>query len=161
MTDALIIFCASYIPYVLLAMLVAFAFWPVHRFRAAGIALVAAAIARLVVKPVILLFVHRARPYVALQTIRNIIGPQTGEEYQSFPSGHALFFFALAMVVYRHDKRWGFAFFVGAILMGIGRVLGGIHWPSDVVGGALIGILVGWLVDLCYARFCHKSQSSV
>lgn len=156
MTDALIIFFASYLQYVLLALLVLFAF---RRFRVAVIAGVAAVVARLVVKPIILLFVHRARPYVALQTVRNIIGPQTGEEYQSFPSGHALFFFALATVVYRHNKRWGWIFFIGATLMGVARVVGGIHWSTDILGGAVLGILVGLLVDTLYARFCHKSQS--
>jgi undecaprenyl-diphosphatase len=156
MTDALIIFFGSYLAYVLAVLLAAFALW---HFRAALVAVVAAGIARLMVKPIVVLFVHRARPYIANPSIRNIIGPQTGEEYQSFPSGHALFFFALATVVYRHDKRWGWVFFAGATLMGIARVLGGIHWPTDILGGAALGILVGWLVDVIYARFCHKPQS--
>ncbi len=133
----------TYLPYILLALLVVFAFWPSRKFSVALTALVAAGIARLTVKPLILLFIQRERPY--------------GGEFDSFPSGHALFFFALATVVYLHNKRWGLVFFAGAVLMGIARVWGGIHWPSDVVGGALMGILIGWLVDYCYARFCHKS----
>jgi undecaprenyl-diphosphatase len=154
MADALIIFFASYLQYVLAALVAVFALW---HFRAAVVAVVAAGVARFAVKPFILLFIHRARPYVALQSVRNIIGPQTGEEYQSFPSGHALFFFALATVVYRHDRRWGWVFFIGATLMGIARVLGGIHWSTDILGGAILGILVGWLIGKLYARFCHKS----
>jgi membrane-associated phospholipid phosphatase len=140
MTHALIIFFASYSQYVLAVVLAVWALW---HFRPAVVSVVAAGVARLMVKPLVLLFVHRARP--------------NGLEFDSFPSGHALFFFALATVVYRHEKRWGWVFFIGAVLMGIGRVLAGLHWPTDIVGGALIGILVGWLVDVLYARFCHKS----
>lgn len=143
MTDALITFFASYSPYVLGVLTVVFAFWHRPNLRTVVLATLTAGVARLTLKPLILLFVHRARPY--------------GTEFDSFPSGHALFFFAFATVVYRHDKRWGWMFFIGAALMGVARVVGDIHWPTDVLGGALIGILVGWLVDYCYARFCHKS----
>lgn len=141
MTSALIIFGASYLQYVLAALLAVFALWPPRKFRTAVVAVVAAGVARLAVKPFILLFVHRARP--------------NGVEFDSFPSGHALFFFALATVVWRHDKRWGWVFFIGATLMGIARVLGGLHWPTDILGGAVLGIAVGWAIDSLYARLRH------
>lgn len=146
MFDAIVIVCASYLPYVLGAAFVVAVLWPVRRWRMAAAGLVSAAVARGLLKPLILLFVHRPRPYVALSTVRNIIGPQTGEEFQSFPSGHALFFFALATAVFLYDRRLGWWFFAGATLMGIARVVGGIHWPSDIVGGAVIGILTAWLM---------------
>ena len=143
--DGVIVFFASYLQYALGALLVVLALWPVRRYLMFAAAFGAAIIARLAIKPLILLFVHRARPYITLPDAHNIIGPQLSEELQSMPSGHALFFFGLAMAVYRYNKRWGIVFFVGALSMGITRVIGGIHWPSDILGGALIGILVGWL----------------
>jgi len=143
MTDQVVVFLASYLQYVLGAALIVAALWP-RRVRMAIAAIISAAVARGLVKPAILLFVHRARPYIALSSVHNIIGPQTGEEYQSFPSGHAIFFFALATAVYLYDRRLGWWFFFGATLMGIARIIGGIHWPSDILGGALIGIVVGW-----------------
>jgi undecaprenyl-diphosphatase len=142
--NALIVFCASYLQYVLGLALVIAAIWPVKRYRMFIAAFTAAVIARYGVKTLIVHFVHRARPYVALQDVKNIIGPQTGEEYQSFPSGHVIFFFALATAVYRYDRRLGRWFFAGATLMGLARVAGGIHWPGDVIGGALLGMLIGW-----------------
>lgn len=141
--DALIIFCASYLPYLLAIPALMFALLKRSNLRAVAIATVTAGVARLTLKPLILLFVHRARPF--------------GGEFDSFPSGHALFFFAFATVIYRHDKRWGWMFFAGATLIGVARVLGNIHWTTDVLGGALLGILVGLLANHLYARFRHQS----
>ena len=143
--DGLIVFFGSYLQYALGALLIVLAVWPVRRFRLFVAAFGAAIIARLAIKPLILLFVHRARPFVTLDGVRDIIGTAAGEQLQSFPSGHAVFFFALAMATYWYDKRWGTVFLAGALLMGIARIIGGIHWPSDILGGALIGMLVGWL----------------
>ncbi len=108
-------------------------------------AIVSAGIARGLVKPLITHFYHVARPYVVLSSAHNIIGPQVGEEYQSFPSGHAIFFFALAMAIFMHNRKLGWWFFAGATIMGVARVIGGIHWPSDILGGAVLGILTAWL----------------
>ena len=144
--DRIIVFFGSYLQYVIGLVFVVAVLWPVRRYRM-GIATVASAVvARLGVKTAFLLFVHRARPYVVLQGVHNIIGPQVGEEFQSFPSGHAILFFALAMAVYLYDRRLGWWFFAGATLMAVARVAGGIHWPSDVLAGAIIGILTAWLV---------------
>ena len=144
--DRLIVFFGSYLQYVIGLALVVAALWPARRYRMFVAAVLSALVARLGIKTIILLFVHRARPYVALQGVKNLIGPQFGEEFQSFPSGHAVFFFALAMAVFMYDRRLGWWMFAGALLMGIARVIGGIHWPSDILGGAAIGIATAWLM---------------
>ena len=144
--DPLIVFFASYSQYVLGLALVILAFQPIRRWRMAIAAVASAAVARLGVKTLILFFIHRPRPYVALADVHNILGPQTGEEYQSFPSGHVLFFFALAMAIYMYDRRAGRWFFAAATLLGLARVIGGIHWPGDILGGAVLGILTAWLM---------------
>ncbi|MEK7638461.1 MAG: phosphatase PAP2 family protein [Patescibacteria group bacterium] len=151
--DGVIVFIASYLQYALGALLIACSLWPVRRFPMFAASFSAAIIARLGVKPLMLLFVHRARPFVSLDSVHDIVGTDAGEQLQSFPSGHAIFFFALAMAAYRYDKRWGAVFFAGALLMGIARVIGGVHWPSDILGGALIGTLVGWLTVQLVLQF--------
>ena len=64
---------------------------------------------------------------------------------RSFPSGHALAAFALAGVLW-HDRRarwWGI---VVASLIGVSRILIGVHFPADVLAGACLGFLIGFLV---------------
>src|SRR3954452_3048063 len=66
----------------------------------------------------------------------------------SFPSGHAtssmIFYLTLAMALTR-DSRWHRSAAVGAILLslliGVSRIMLGVHWPSDVVGGWAFGLL--------------------
>lgn len=66
----------------------------------------------------------------------------------SFPSGHAassmIFFLALALVLGR-GKPWHAAGVAAAILLslliGLSRVMLGVHWPSDVIGGWAFGML--------------------
>lgn len=62
----------------------------------------------------------------------------------SFPSGHATTSFALAAVLSARFPRGAWQFYGLAILVALGRVVGGSHFPSDVLAGAALGMLVGW-----------------
>lgn len=60
----------------------------------------------------------------------------------SFPSGHATFFFALAFCTFLINKKWGWILTAAAVVTTVARVVAGVHWPSDIVGGAIIAGLV-------------------
>lgn len=73
----------------------------------------------------------------------------------SFPSGHTATAFSIAVIfawwASSIETTWRrvtvrIAVFVVATLTGVARVYGGAHYPLDVVGGAALGILSGWLV---------------
>ena len=64
-----------------------------------------------------------------------------------FPSSHAAFYSALAVTLFFMNRQAGaFAIFV-AIVIGVARVLAGVHSPLDIIGGFILGILVAVLVD--------------
>ena len=81
----------------------------------------------------------RPRPFVAHPEIE----PLYAVHSSSFPAGHAATAFAGALLVAAIAPR--LAPWVGALalLIGFTRVYDGVHYPSDVVGGAMIGIAVG------------------
>ncbi|MEO7308666.1 MAG: phosphatase PAP2 family protein [Ferruginibacter sp.] len=66
----------------------------------------------------------------------------------SFPSSHAANHFAMAMYFYatlkRYFGKWALLFFVWASIIGYAQVYVGVHYPFDVLGGAVFGCLVGY-----------------
>ncbi len=67
-------------------------------------------------------------------------------DMHSFPSGHAATSFALAAVLAARFPRLAWLFYAMAALIGLGRVMGGSHFASDVIAGCILGLLCGWLI---------------
>jgi undecaprenyl-diphosphatase len=69
----------------------------------------------------------------------------------SFPSGHAATSFACAYVLARAAPRFAILFYVLAALIAFSRSYVGVHYPLDVIAGALIGLGVAralrWLLE--------------
>jgi len=65
----------------------------------------------------------------------------------SFPSAHATSSFAVATAMTRVEP-WGALAFVLAVALSLGRPYLGMHYPSDVVAGAVLGVLLGLIVPL-------------
>ena len=65
----------------------------------------------------------------------------------SFPSTHTAIAFALGTSVFLHDRHYGWKFFLGAAFVAIGRILANVHYPSDIIAGALLGMMVAWATE--------------
>jgi undecaprenyl-diphosphatase len=68
------------------------------------------------------------------------------ERGNAFPSSHVANCFAIAMVCFLCRRNWGWIVFLPAALIGFSRMYVGVHWPSDVLAGSLIGMTCGLIV---------------
>lgn len=120
--------------------------------RAGGTALTAMTFGLIVTNLTIKPLVSRARPWVAMENFAVLV---TSSDPNSFPSGHtcAAFAFAVALCM-TQPQRWakGAALALAA-LMGFSRLYVGVHFPSDVLAGAVIGSLCGLLAGWMVPRF--------
>ena len=105
--------------------------------------LIVLVVCNLTLKPL----VDRTRPFAANGFEGLLIAAPTDP---SFPSGHTASSFAAAAAWFRRDKRWGSAALVLAALIAFSRLYLYVHYPSDVLAGATLGVaaafLAGWIV---------------
>ena len=143
--DSIVVFFAQYAGYALLVFLGVLFLWK-RAYRVVVLqALVAGFISRGIITETIRFFLHRARPFIEL-SFSPLVQKLT-EVNSSFPSGHAALYFAIATVVFLRSKKLGSIFFGAAVFMGIARVYGGVHWASDILAGAAIGVASGLFVS--------------
>jgi undecaprenyl-diphosphatase len=86
---------------------------------------------------------------VAVEGVRLLVGCGGGF---SFPSSHAVNHFAAATFLSNYYPKAGRYLFGYAALVALSRIFVGVHYPADVLGGALIGIAVGWSFILAWAE---------
>lgn len=95
----------------------------------------------------VLLLVHRVRPYAA--GITHLLIAKSADP--SFPSDHATASVAIAAAFLLNGlRRTGFYFLAAAALLMFSRVYIGIHYVSDVMGGAFTGLLAALVVVVLY-----------
>ncbi|WP_303007632.1 phosphatase PAP2 family protein [uncultured Dialister sp.] len=86
--------------------------------------------------------VQRPRPFDTYPDLQPLIHEPTD---WSFPSGHSSASFAAAFVLYHYmPKKFSIPALILATLIAFSRLYLGVHYPSDVIGGAAIGYLTAW-----------------
>ena len=108
---------------------------------------IAVALGRGLITEGIRYFYHRPRPFVneQLENVRQMIDKNVVND--SFPSGHAAFYFSLAFAVYFYSPTTGKILLGVAIVLSLARVYFGVHYPSDILGGAIVGLASAWIAD--------------
>jgi undecaprenyl-diphosphatase len=142
--DDLGIFFAEYLPWFMgagaLLLIISEKEWRKRLFFLNEV-LLAILLGRGVVTELFRFFYTHPRPFDALG-IQSLI-PESGN---SFPSGHATFLFALAATLFYYNRHWGGWYFLLSLLNGAARVFVGVHWPLDIAGGLVVGVLSSMLI---------------
>lgn len=138
--DAVMSAVASFAPLVVVVILLAcWARWRRSWQRAAGLATVAALIA-LGVGQLLNIALPRPRPFVVMPAIVLVAHAPD----PSFPSDHAILVFAVTAVLATVSRRLAAWLLVFSVIVLVARVYVGVHYPTDVLGGAALGAATGW-----------------
>ncbi len=150
--DQLVIFLSNWFGYLLLAGLLVFLTF--HKDKKQGVrdlfVVVVSAITAYVLVKIAKEFLPNPRPFEVL-TDANILYEHGGGD--SFPSGHATFYSALAAALFFYHKKIALWYAIGALLIGLSRIVAGIHWPLDILAGYILGGIIGAGVYLLYKKY--------
>lgn len=121
--------------------------------KAAIVLIIGSALFAGAITTIIKVIVHRPRPFVDPAILEDSVSLSEAVFHnflQSFPSGHTATAFALAMALSLSYRQGRPIFFLFAFLVGLQRIISQNHFPSDVIAGAVIGVVsartVLWVV---------------
>jgi len=104
--------------------------------------------------------IQRIRPCNALENVRLLVPCLSS---YSFPSSHAVNNFAAAAFFSRLYPRYKITLYSIASVVALSRPIVGVHYPSDILAGALIGWVIGYLFAILllkiYERFFNEDES--
>lgn len=146
--DALGVLFAKYAPEIWALIFIIIWFWPPYRrtrSRRAVIYAVVAGVVALVINVLITHFApYRPRPFVLEPHLVHQLVSHARDS--SFPSDHAAGSFGFAVGLFFAGSGAGILGIILALIVSWARVFVGLHWPTDVLMGALVGIVSGLLV---------------
>lgn len=109
--------------------------------RAVLVGTLSAALVNILLKIMNLLY-FRPRPFETISTRLLFYQPTDS----SLPSNAAALGFSIAAGVWIYQRRWGWVLLAIAAIFGFSRIIGGIHYPFDVLTGAAAGWLSAWII---------------
>lgn len=94
-------------------------------------------------------FIFSPRPFLYFENLKPLF---VHGGFDSFPSGHAMFFSALAMSLYFIHKRIGTIFIFVALIIGLARIASGVHFPLDIFVGFILGSSIALIFKLIFRK---------
>lgn len=154
--DFLVVFFAEYLAFVLpvafLVLLYKKSLFLREKLLMIGVVFGSSFVGYVLTKIIRFFYIHPRPPL--LYDVQSLLV----ESSNSFPSMHATVFFAFSFAIYFFDKKWGTWFLLASLLMGISRVMAGVHYPTDILGGAIIGFVIAYIVHK-FGGLTAKSES--
>ncbi len=138
--DMSVVFLARYLIYILTAYFIFTAIlrgkWR-KRLSLLSLATLSVILSRGIIVPVVGFLFYNPRPFVSLgfePLINHVVT-------SSFPSGHMAFLVPVGLTLWLVRRKAGTWFLAATLLVGVARVVAGVHWPFDILGGILSGII--------------------
>lgn len=97
------------------------------------------------------------RPFAEMPLVQSLI-PESG---YAFPSGHTTDLMAISAALWRDHRRASAFVAVAVLLVGMARVVVGVHWPIDILGGIVLGGAVGVGVNYLVQRLLQNNKKSL
>lgn len=158
--DFLIVFFAQYFPYLVILLAIIFLFFHHEIFSAqkpfhtlterwkeiffVSLSVFVAWIFGIFLKIIFAL----PRPFIEFSNVLPLLRPTDF----SFPSGHAALFMAIAVAIFLYQKKAGYWFMFFTLLIGVARIIAGVHFPIDILGGYLVGSVISYLLIKSYKK---------
>lgn len=124
-------------------------FTRIHKHREMVIIALLSACVGFSIGSIISHFYYRDRPFVQ-HVVNQLIEHSTNA---SFPSDHAIGAFVIATAIWLFRKKDGAIWLVLAVLISFSRVWNGVHYPSDIIAGALLGVVSAFLMYQMFNRW--------
>lgn len=179
--DNAVIFCADYLGYVMVIALLMILFFvkkdnseKLKVFIFTGLSLI---FSRLIVTEIIRYFYYVDRPFASpvFMVNNHIVQLVNHSSTASFPSGHAVIYFTFATAFFLSAELLGHPmsklkllggptpklrlsllsalFFCVAGVISIARVVGGVHWPLDILGGVFVAVVSTYFVYIFFRKY--------
>jgi len=130
----------------LLAMVALF-YWPAKdedtqiKFKKAVVYVMLCLAVAFLADEIINLLKTRYRPFVTFPD--QVAKLNVVQDLTSFPSTHTIFVFSIVVSLWLSNlKKLAWPLLILAILIGLGRIVVGVHYPFDIIGGAIIGVII-------------------
>jgi len=78
----------------------------------------------------------------------------------SFPSGHTLASFEAAVMIFLHNKKWGIVSLIAAVLIAFSRMYLFVHFPTDILGGIILGTLISIAVYYGFEKIKNRKNKT-
>jgi len=150
--DGLFIFFAKYLFWFILVwvlwILIRKKDWPnklsawKNRFQYFSLGLISLILSRGIIANIMSALIQSPRPFATLD-IQALINHA---DVSSIPSGHMASVIPIVLTLFLMNKKAGWWGLIMALLIGISRVIVGVHWPSDIILGLVVGIFSFYFV---------------
>ncbi len=145
--DKVVVFTAETFPYIVVILAALFLLFYHKSWREFFLVFISSGFAYLFSK-ILKILIHTSRPFVEFSNVQ----PLFFENGFAFPSSHTIFFATLGISIFLFHKKVGYVFIFFALLIGLARIVAGVHFPVDILGGFVLGAGISYL----FAFFMKK-----